>query len=293
MSKASGACLVLAFVLGVSLWGNAYAIGEAGAQFLKMGVGARACAMGEAYVAIADDATAIYWNTAGLAEIQSPQITAMQNFWLADMSYQYLGLVCPSRLGSLGISAAYSSSGEIPKYENFQREGEYSAYDAAGTIAYARRLMGSASYGVSVKFIQEKIEEESARGFGVDVGLLCAPGILHGLKLGVAVNNMGPGIKFIEKADPLPLSVRVGAAYKTGPLLLAGDLGKPRDNDAYLCVGGELGIRDILALRAGYNSANSYSAGIGLKWRRVSVDYAYVPYEYLGDTHRFSAGVRF
>jgi len=293
MRNVNRMCLTLVFVLGMLSCRGAYAMGEAGAQFLEMGVGSRACAMGEAFAAVSDDATAIYWNSAGLTQIESPEITAMQNFWLADMSYQYVALVVPSRLGSLGVAVAYSSSGEIPKYENFQHTGEYTAYDAAGTLAYARKLAGFMSYGVSIKFIQQKIEEESASGFAGDMGLLCTPEILHGLKLGVAVQNMGSGIKFIEKSDPLPLNVRAGVAYRMGPLLLASDINKPRDNDVHLGIGGEFVVRDVLAVRVGYNSANSYSAGIGLTWRKVSVDYAYVPYEHIGDTHRISARVRF
>lgn len=64
----------------------------------------------------------------------------MQNFYLMDIGCQYVAAVLPSRYGSLGTAIAYSSSGEIPKYENFQRLGEYTAYDAAVTIAYANRL---------------------------------------------------------------------------------------------------------------------------------------------------------
>ena len=75
---------------------NAYTKGEAGAQFLKIGAGARACAMGEAFTGIADDPSAIYWNPAGLTQMNSAQIIAMQNFYLLDMSYQYLGMVLPS-----------------------------------------------------------------------------------------------------------------------------------------------------------------------------------------------------
>ena len=104
-----------------------FGVGEAGAQFLKIGVGARACAMGEAFVAVADDPTAIYWNPAGLRQLSKIEILGMQSFWLMDMGYQYLAAVIPLPLGfgTLGAAAAYSSSGTIPKFEdNKRRQGE-------------------------------------------------------------------------------------------------------------------------------------------------------------------------
>ena len=117
---------------------NINATGESGAQFLKIGIGARACAMGGAYTGIADDATSIYWNPAGLTQIDNFELSAMQHFWLLDMSYQNLSAVLPSKYGDFGMSISYSSSGEIPNYENFEKLGTYTAYDMAVTLAYSK-----------------------------------------------------------------------------------------------------------------------------------------------------------
>ncbi|MBU1488094.1 PorV/PorQ family protein [bacterium] len=283
----------LLILLVISLPSNAYATGEAGAQFLKIGVGAKASAMGEAFVGVADDATAIYWNPAGLTRIRSVELLGMQNFYLMDMGYQYVAAALPSRYGSLGAAIAYSSSGEIPRYENFQHIGEYTAYDAAVTIAYADRLNKAISYGIALKMIRQKIEEEKATGFAADIGLLYKVEFIKGMKTGLLVQNLGPGIKFIEEQDPLPQNVKLGIGYERGPFTFAVDLGKPKDNDFKVNLGGEFSIKDILALRAGYNSANSYSAGLGLRWQKVSIDYAYVPYKDIDDSHLISVKVRF
>ncbi len=274
--------------LVVSLLLNVHAKGEAGAQFLKMGVEAKACAMGEAFVGVADDATAIYWNPAGLTQIKSVELLGMQNFYLMDMGYQYLSAVLPSRYRSLGVAIAYSSSGEIPRYENFQQLGEYTAYDVDVTIAYADRLNKAISYGIALKMIQQKIEEEKATGFAADIGLLYKVGFIKGMKIGLVAQNFGPKIKFIKESDPLPQNVKVGIGYNRGPFTFATDLVKPSDNDLRFSLGGEFLIGDILALRTGYNSSYTYSAGLGLTWKRISIDYAYVPYGDLGDTHRIS-----
>jgi hypothetical protein len=280
-------------ICGLLSYNEAYGVGETGAQFLKIGVGARACAMGEAFAAVADDPSALYWNPAGISQMNSVEITAMQNFWLLDMSYQYLAGTFPSHFGSFGAAIAYSSSGNIPKYENFEKKGEYSAYDLAVNVAYAKNIGELISPGISLKFIQQKIEAEGASGFAVDLGLLYKAEFIQGMKLGFAVQNLGTKIKFIEQEEPLPFNVKGGIAYKTSPLTLACDLNKPKDNDLRVNIGAEYVIREILALRAGYNSANSYSAGLGLTWRKLSFDYAFVPYKETDNSHRISVTVKF
>lgn len=285
--------IVLVSAVGIFSSSSAYALGETGAQFLKIGVGARACAVGEAYTALSDDATAIYWNPAGLAQLSAGAVTAMQNFWLMDMSYQYAAVAVPVHYGGFGLAVAYSSSGEIPKFEDFQQVGDYSAYDAAGTIAYATRIGRCLSSGVGLKLVQQKIEEESATGFAVDVGLLCSCPTIKGISMGLVAQNLGPAIKFIDEPDPLPWNVKFGVGYSTGPLTLACDVMKPRDDDMRVGAGGEFVIKSVLALRGGYNSANTYTAGAGLAWRRISAGYTFVPYEDIDDSHRISLTVEF
>jgi hypothetical protein len=285
-------------LLVLSAVGNAYGVGECGAQFLKMGVGAKACAMGEAFAAVADDASAIYWNPAGLTQLDRIDVLVMQNFWLLDMSYQYAAVAVPTPIGAFGLTGAYSSSGTIPRYEEFRKTGEYSAYDAAGTVAYAGKVpglgFGDLSFGIGAKYLQQQIDTFQARGFAGDVGLLYkAPVPIVDLKVGLAVQNIGAGIKFIERADPLPLNIKAGLGVRFGPVTLAADVNKPRDNELSFGTGGELSFLDYLFLRGGYNTAHSWSAGLGVMWKMVSIDYAFVPYKEIDATHRISARVRF
>lgn len=292
MNPAKTATAVWLLVL-VCSFSCAYPLGETGAQFLKLGVGARACAMGEAYSGISDDATAIYWNPAGLTQISSPEITVMQNLWLMDMSYQFVAAAYPSPHGSMAAAISYSSSGDIPKYEDFVKVGEYSASDLAGALAYANRLGSGVSYGLEVKLVQTKIEDEAATGFAADLGLLYKLNNPPGMTLGLVVQHLGPAIKFIKQSDPLPRCIRVGAGYARGPARLGLDVNKPVDDDVRVGIGGEVLIKSVLALRAGYNSANTYTAGAGFNWHNIAVGYAFVPYEDIDNTHRISVTIRF
>jgi hypothetical protein len=271
----------------------AHAAGEAGAQFLNIGVGSKACSMGDAFAALADDPSAIYWNPAGIAQMSCIEVMGMHSFWLLDISYQYVAAVLPSRYGAFGTAISYSSSGSIPKYENFEKKGEYTAYDAAGTVAYANTFKEMVSYGMGLKAIYQKIENETATGFAVDLGVLVTPELVKGLRGGLSVQNLGTGMRFIAEEDPLPLNLKGGLAYGTGPVSLSLDVNQPWYDDLRVNGGAEVSVGDILALRVGYNTANSYSAGAGFTWQRVSIDYAFVPYEDIDNTHQLSARLRF
>jgi hypothetical protein len=286
--------IAMILVCGLLSIRNLYAIGEAGAQFLKIGIGTKACALGEAFTAVADDPTAIYWNPAGLTQINSAAVLAMQNFWLVDMSNQYLSGVIPTRYGSFGASVSYSSSGDIPRYEDFVKVGEYTAYDIAGTIGYANSYKHIFSAGMSLKYIRMKIEEESAVGWAIDGGLLFSPDVIRGLRIGVSVLNIGPGIKFIEKEDPLPLNTRFGASYQIGPILITSDINKLRDNDWKFNFGAAYKIHSSLELYGGYNTYDeneSISGGASIFIKRIGIGYAFVSYRDLDNSHRISASL--
>jgi len=267
--------------------------GTTGAQFLGIGVGARASAMGEAYGAIADDPSAIYWNPAGLSQIRSRELILSQNFWFLDMSHQYLAGVFPNNIGHFGVSFYYSSSGDIPKVENFLKVGKYSAYDVALSLAYANKMGRALSYGVTGKYILEKIENESASSFAFDLGFLYRPIPIPGLNLAVALQNIGPKIKFIEEGDPLPFNLRIAAAYQKVDFSFGSEVDKPIDGDPIFGLGGEYVILRTLALRAGYNTAHSLSLGLGLFWKKFAFSYAFIPYKNLDSSHRITLKLRF
>jgi hypothetical protein len=280
------AALMAALLLPV---GVEAATGDAGAQFLKIGVGAKAIAMGEAFAGVADDPSAIYWNPAGLTRLGTAQFLAAQNFWLEDMSLQFLSGAFNTPFGHVGAAITYSSVGDIPGYDvNGIRTSDYKAYDAAVHLAYARTFVPTFSAGAALKIIQQKIEVEKAGGFALDIGALITLPSVTGLSLGGAIQNLGPGIKFIEESNPLPLTLKAGGAYAFKDFTLAADFNMPRDSEFRLNLGGQYVLKQMLALRAGFNTANSITAGLGVMWKKFAFDYAFVPYENLNSTHRIA-----
>jgi len=270
----------------------AFGAGESGDQFLKIGVGAKACAMAGAFTAVADDPTASYWNPSGLSQADRTEVTFMHNFWLVDMNFQYLAIAVPSKFGNWGVSATYSSSGDIPKYDDFQRIGDYSAYDAAIDLAYSNTVGRDFHFGVSLKGIQQKIEEEDANGFAGGAGILYRLPMINGMRLGAAIQNVGPKIKFIEEGDPLPLVIKGGISYQVGSVLLAGDIIKYNDSKLRRAFGGEITLFEVLSLRGGYDTRKMYSLGTGMDWRNLSFGYAFQSFKEVDISHRISLGLK-
>ncbi len=116
---------------------------------------------------------------------------------------------------------------------------------------------------------------------------------MYRFTLGVVAQNIGGKLG----SDPLPLTFKRGAASKLKTLTLAVEIAKPQDNEIYYCLGAEWWLRNILASRVGYKTnqdiGKGITAGIGFKMGKTSIDYAYVPYGDLGDTHRISLGMKF
>lgn len=296
--KEFASALCLALVLAVGWHADCLAVGEAGAQFLKIGTGAKAQAMGGAFVALADDASAVYWNPAGLARQADASVMATYGMWFEDMGHHSFAVALPAGGAHWGALICYSPSGDIPKVDvDLAEVGEYDAYDMSGAVAYAGRLGSAVAYGVSAKLIQSKIEDESATAYAADAGVIYEVGQISGLRLGAAVQNVGTGLKFIKDEDPLPLTLRAGLAYSLGTMTVAADVSRPSDNDASVHVGAEYVMASVLALRAGFltrpEMENAVTFGLGVSWQRFTVAYAFVPFAEIEDTHHVSAGLSF
>jgi hypothetical protein len=291
-------------LLGLSLQAPVVmaATGEAGFAFLKLGIGARAMGMGSAYVALADDPTALYWNPAGLGAVEGSQVTVMHNEWIQDFRQEFAG-VTRSFGGSaagVGISGFYTS--EFEKRDDVGNLiGHFGFNDFAVTGAFAHRFPHQATGGVAVKFIREMIDQETATAVAFDLG--AQMGLGHsGLRLGAAIQNLGGDAKFISESFPLPRTIRAGAAFQraipslTGKGTLSAEVRKARGDDSRVHVGGEFEYKERVALRAGAKFGyddESMSFGLGLIQHRFHFDYALVPFSSnLGTTHFVSLNAR-
>ena len=273
--------------------------------FLKIGIGAKAMGMGESHVAATDDLYASYWNPAGLARIQQPQLALMHNEWFAGINHQFIGFALPvGDIGTVGASANYLSFGEL---QGRDRDGNettiFRPYDLALIVSYANAVTSNLAFGANAKFLREQIADESGTGIAFDFGGLYTFPELP-LALGFNAQHVGPRVRFVEEAFGLPFTFRFGAAYQpwSDAFMLTADVVRPSDNDITTGVGAAYTIADILQLRTGYKyklggndlgGTSGLTGGFGLTLRRFQIDYALVPFGVLGLTHRFSLVANF
>lgn len=286
----------------------------AGAAFLKMDVGARAVGLGGAYTALADDVTAIYWNPAGLAQLDQIELNFMHNQWFSGINYEFLGAAYPVENLTFATSFTYLYMNEIKEVLNDtqgQGNGRYwetgkvfSAEDMALSLAFAQAIEKNFFMGVNFKYINENIENESASGFALDLGVIYKPQNRFGF--GFVISNLGPNMKFIKDEFTLPLTCRAGIAYKPGEnFIFAFDAKKIKDEKLSFSAGMESLFGKWLSLRfSGVTRRNNklgdfkglptgVVAGCGFKFSdSLIMDYAYVPYGDLGDTHRISLSMK-
>lgn len=288
---------------------DAAKVGITAAPFLEIGVGSRAIGMGGAFVATANDASALYWNPAGIAGMRNGQLLLMHSPWLAGITFQFAGVVIPlGQLGTLGGTLTSLNSGEMDVRTVDQPEGTgeiFSATDLALGLSYARSLTDRFSIGFNAKYIYQKIWHEKAQGFALDVGTLFVTGF-HGLRIGAALTNFGTEMRLAGKellvfhdvdpnilgnnervpanlqtdSWPLPMTFQFGLATEflkttTQRLTVAVDALHPYDNTESLNMGGEYAFREMIFLRTGYrdlflkDAEQSWTFGLGIANRLV------------------------
>lgn len=283
---------------------SSFAAGNTGLAFLKIGVGARATAMGEAYTAAGDDATSFFWNPAGSAWVNSRQAHFTHNEWIQGITNEVANISLPAFRGSFGIGLMLNSVSGIERRTFATEEplGEISAHDFSILLNYSGMIGKKLSVGLNAKYIDEKIYIESARGFAVDLGAryqLLTPGLF----LGAALQNLGSTTTLAEEKIALPTTIRLGAAYMlpfnilNGTWLVAADFVQVLNEKSHFNIGSEFAPLSLLSLRVGYQTGfeeKGLSAGFGLALNHFRFDYAYVPFSSsLGSSQRLSLTAQF
>ena len=282
--------------------GSAHAaVGEAGFAFLKVGVGARAMGLGSAFVALADDPTALQWNPAGLAAAHDGiAVTAMHNEWIEDFRQEYAAITGPIGPGTAGASFTGFYTSELERRDDTGvLTGHFGFNDIAATFGYGATVAPGLDAGAAVRYIREMIDSEDATSVAIDLG-----GRYRvretGLSLGAAIQNLGGEATFISESFPLPRTIRAGAAYGRAlgssghRALITTEYRKARGDDGKFHVGGEFGFNDWMALRAGAKFGyddQDLSFGLGVVRGVIRFDYAILPIgSSLGSSHFFSIG---
>jgi hypothetical protein len=263
--------------------------GTTAAGFLAIDVGARAVGMGGAFVSLASDATAMYWNSAGLARLTQLEAQFSHTRWILDVSMNYIAVAMPlGPIGTIGVNAAFLSMDEMERTTVLEPDGTGEMFDAgsyAFGLSYAFNLTDRFAVGCNLKYIMETIYHCNAQGVAFDIGTLFSTP-LKGLELGMNISNYGTKMRMQGQdvltqvdIDPsvagnnpsinahlatdsydLPLIFQVGVSMdileglKKHGLLLAIDAVHPNNDTESLNLGAEYVWNNMIALRGGYKS---------------------------------------
>ncbi|MBN1154450.1 PorV/PorQ family protein [candidate division KSB1 bacterium] len=302
-------------------------IGQTGLQFLKVDASARAAAMGGAYTMPGNDASAMFYNPAGIGMMDKNfDFFANRTEWIADISYNVAALAKDfEKWGTFGVSfivADYGGDLIGTRYANnekgYEKTGDIDVGAYAVGLSYARSLTDRFSIGGQIRYAGQHLgsslitvggeeKENKVSGFAFDFGTIFYPGF-HSLQLGMCINNFSTEFKYEDEGFQLPLTFRIGVAMDVldlwgehqNPLLIAIDAIHPRDYTERIHVGGEYWFNNIIALRTGYKfnyDEEGFSAGVGFKQEvggiAVKLDYAYSHLGVFEEVSRFSLGIAF
>ncbi len=281
--------IALLFTLSVNAQEGVSKTGTTAAKFLSIGIGAKANAMGGAFSSIADDATALYWNPAGIASINEYQTYFSHTAMFADINLNYFGFVLPvGAIGNVGLSVTALDYGEMEVTTEFNPDGTGETFTAgsyAFGISYARNITDDFILGVTAKYIREDIFNSSASGFAFDIGTIFNTPF-YGVKFASSITNYGTKMKMDGQdllvqydSDPqstgnnesldaylgtddfdLPLRLQIGLSrdfqlFEGQRLTISVDATHPNDNNQWVNVGGELALfNETIFLRGGYKT---------------------------------------
>ena len=286
------------------------------AQFLKISVGSRATAMGDAFIAVANDASALYWNPAGLVQNNENQVLFSHNEWVADIKHEFLGAVYHfSNNDAIGISLVALHMQDMPVTTEFNPfgTGEYFTVGDLGlSLSYSKKLTTQFSFGATLRYIESTMDKLKMRGVMIDLGTYYWTG-LGTTRFAVTVTNFGnqlaPDGKVLlwgkrekdnwQEFSP-PTMFRIGFAfepYMTDEHRVTSSiqLNHPNDNSENVSVGVEYAWKNLFYLRSGYRfnaDSKNYTFGAGIKVpagiANVTFDYSFSNLMDLGSAHRLS-----
>lgn len=300
-------------------------------QFLKIGVGARGVAMGESFVAVANDASAMYWNPAGLVQFTDNAVLASHTEYVVDIRHAFFGVVyhlTSDDAVAASIASLYMDDMEITTETQPFGTGRYFTFsDIALGMTYAKRMTEQFSFGVTVRYVEETLDILKMRSVMVDLGTYYWTG-LGTTRFAVVITNFGADVEptgVITGSDgnrvtefqkfSLPTVFKLGVAFdpiagEDQKLTTSLQLNHPNDNAEHIRMGLEYSWRNAFFVRAGIKrtigqplfaadgtSEEDIALGAGIlaefSFTTVSVDYAFVNFNRLGSVHRIALAFTF
>lgn len=317
----------------IALSQNVDYAGTSVANFLKIGVGARAVAMGEAYVTESSDASSLYWNPGAISRIGHGNAVFSSIPWLVDTKITYLGVVLPLAIGTFGLDFHQFSSGDMEITTLQEQDGTRRFFDATDLqlgLTYSRALTDRFSVGMKFKYLKEDLAHVSANAFAFDIGSLFYTTFFNGMKVGMTLSNFGSKMTFegrdlaviypipgspSNKEVParmstnswdIPLFFRIGlSTYVLNndavQFLLSSSIIDARDAQTRYNLGTEVGIANLIFVRGGYRfnySESTFSAGVGLDLSSTGIaglrfDYSFADVGRFKTVQQFTLAVQF
>jgi long-subunit fatty acid transport protein len=317
--------LLIAIIIGLA--GTTQAqfkkVGRTSMQFVKIGIGARETAMGEASIANLNNVNAMFWNPAGLTKVQGQEAAVHYTKWFADLNL--MSAAAAVNLGSfgvVGVNYTILNYGDLeeafvtsPTGGMDTRTGNmFTGKDMSLGFSYARQFTDKLSIGVSAHYIREDLHKYYSSIWAFDVGSYYETG-WKGIRIAMSAQNFSSQARWMYSGDEtrqsfeIPLLYRIGASIDLlggKDLFLGGDWNTHRftlnmdaihsnDYSERVHIGGEYVFLDQFALRGGYRfnyDEGNFSVGVGFNTHfsgvNVKLDYSYVNMDYLDSPHRFS-----
>jgi tetratricopeptide (TPR) repeat protein len=261
-------------------------------EFMSYGAGARSLAMGAAFVGVADDASATYWNPAGLSQITRKELTLMRATLFADTTYDFYSFVMPSKKGgsAWGVSMTQLANSGFEKvsttvdpntqaYTNVSSNGTFGVSESAMTWSYGRKVVDHVSIGTAINQIKRSVDTSSDSSMAADLGTLID--MKDGTRrLGMTIKNVYSKVSG-DTDDTMPLMFRVGLSdqYFKKRLLLALDIDKSINANPGYHFGGEFAFTKNFRGRFGVQGSQATGlqetdVGFGYTIKSITLDYS-------------------
>jgi hypothetical protein len=276
--------------------------------YLELGSGARPAAL-NAYSAIADDASTIFYNPGGLDLISGTEIRMTYNRPYSGVE----GITSASLAVSSNLSGVGFSLGAIGLGVNYFRVGElaeateggltgntFTDYELEAVFGWGKGFGGSLAtgapptvyVGMGMKLVQSKVYDFTDKGFGMDIGTIITP--INPLRISLVFDNLvAPNIELISAKETYPFRTTLGTSYDIAEMFVLSGEGRVRgDGDYEIGVSGEFDYEDMVFIRGGYEVIyETYAFGAGFKYDKFAADFTYKPHQDLGATYIATLGL--
>lgn len=299
--------LTLSLIVSLTVTGSLWAKGagsSAGLTLLQP-VSAKVAGMNGAYTAMAGDIFSLHYNPAGLALLKGSEMSAMYQEGLDEDNTASLLYGIRTPIAVLGVSVLYYDTGKIEMYDtNGVEISKVGQRDVIATVGAARFFSSRIAAGLAIKGISSEIFGESASAVAADAGVL----YVSKVNIGLAVQNMGTGLKYISETESLPQIVRLGLSHKlliNKTVMLNTAVDFPhylQEEESHAIVAVDATYNKMISLRGGYNfnltdssreDEQKIAAGVGFQLGMLSLDYAIGIAKNLDMPHHVSIKVKF